>query len=1056
MTFKEYDGSDDQVFSPFFKLKGSVFGVVFTKTGNAATVARFVGVLTRAGDGISVINSLGSDSTTDALSAAQGKALKEEIDSHVVKNVFTASHVSSGTMRITGYLDGDTHSSTIPRGELIAFKIPTGTVLTGEGRIQWTTGANAIGIRNDAGLLITPVSGAFSVGDMVAFVYTGTDFRLIANLTRQTGLTNSLTSDSTTTGLTANRGKELKDAIDNLDIPTVENSLNSMSTENALSAFQGRALNARTPTANPGASKYWGTDSSSNLGWFNVPQGGGGGGTTNIQVVPNLNSTSDTAALAASQGKILAGRIKEPIDNLESDNGEVPLSANQGQILDTKITAVRDEYVPKTDIANNLTTEDAGKVLDARQGKELRDLFVDVSPKNYYASTASGVTIAITGYAGGGALPTNLPTGELIVTRIPTGLTLTGEPRFSWGPTQGGSPGVIRDLDGNTLSVASNYFSIGDVIALVHTGSEICLVANFTKIRGVVDSLESDSTTEALTANQGKILNEKIASAPSNDFFATSKGTATNNNISVDSYYDGTDKPDDPPLNSLMCFEVPTGIVNTRSVSITWSTTHSYSLHDFQNDPIGTGHSLFEAEDVIAVIWDGSRFRFVVNLSRTDAVEIDDIANNLTTDTAGKVLDARQGKALKDIIDNLPIPTAEQLGRIPTANPPANKVWKSDSNSDVGWFDDTSGGSEPVEVIDNLNSGRRDAALSANQGMYLNSLIPSTTLLSRIPADNPGNNKVWATNENGAPAWRDNTGGGGGGGNAPSFTVIDSLGSSSRDDALSARQGMILDGKIKEPIDNLESNSTESPLSANQGRLLYGEIQNLPNIYVLKTDVENSLSQRTEGKVLDARQGRALKELIDRGISPRNYFAVTKLGSTTFHIETYKNGDSLPTNPTVDSLITFQVPSGFDVIGTPHVQWGSGSSSSLHYSDETTPVSANHGLFNVGEEIIIRSFISSNEHRFAYVSNITRVAVEDNVTSTSGINALSANQGRLLNAKIPSSDLLGRIPTANPPANKVWKSNANAEVGWFDDSQGGGGGGGSSPSFEVINRAKQY
>lgn len=30
-----------------------------------------------------------------------------------------------------------------------------------------------------------------------------------------------------------------------------------------------------------------------------------------------------------------------------------------------------------------------------------------------------------------------------------------------------------------------------------------------------------------------------------------------------------------------------------------------------------------------------------------------DVANNLTTETAGKVLDARQGKALKDLIDGL-------------------------------------------------------------------------------------------------------------------------------------------------------------------------------------------------------------------------------------------------------------------------------------------------------------------------------------------------------------------------------------------------------------------
>ena len=33
-------------------------------------------------------------------------------------------------------------------------------------------------------------------------------------------------------------------------------------------------------------------------------------------------------------------------------------------------------------------------------------------------------------------------------------------------------------------------------------------------------------------------------------------------------------------------------------------------------------------------------------------VDTDDIANNLTTTTSGKVLDARQGKALADLIGN--------------------------------------------------------------------------------------------------------------------------------------------------------------------------------------------------------------------------------------------------------------------------------------------------------------------------------------------------------------------------------------------------------------------
>lgn len=43
--------------------------------------------------------------------------------------------------------------------------------------------------------------------------------------------------------------------------------------------------------------------------------------------------------------------------------------------------------------------------------------------------------------------------------------------------------------------------------------------------------------------------------------------------------------------------------------------------------------------------------------SEVGALSASDVANNLTTTAAGKVLDARQGKALKDLIDGITVPT---------------------------------------------------------------------------------------------------------------------------------------------------------------------------------------------------------------------------------------------------------------------------------------------------------------------------------------------------------------------------------------------------------------
>lgn len=58
------------------------------------------------------------------------------------------------------------------------------------------------------------------------------------------------------------------------------------------------------------------------------------------------------------------------------------------------------------------------------------------------------------------------------------------------------------------------------------------------------------------------------------------------------------------------------------------------------------------------------------------------------------------------------------------------------------------------------------------------------------------------------------------GGGGSSITVVDNLNSDSSTDALSAKQGKVLDGKIPVVVDNLTSDSSTSALSAKQGNQL--------------------------------------------------------------------------------------------------------------------------------------------------------------------------------------------------------------------------------------------
>lgn len=70
---------------------------------------------------------------------------------------------------------------------------------------------------------------------------------------------------------------------------------------------------------------------------------------------------------SVTYAKLVSGLV---VDNLTTDDANKILSAKQGKVLeDTKIA--------KSDIVDNLTTDDASKVLSAKQGKVLNDLIGD-------------------------------------------------------------------------------------------------------------------------------------------------------------------------------------------------------------------------------------------------------------------------------------------------------------------------------------------------------------------------------------------------------------------------------------------------------------------------------------------------------------------------------------------------------------------------------------------------------------------------------------------------------------------------------------------------------
>lgn len=302
-------------------------------------------------------------------------------------------------------------------------------------------------------------------------------------------------------------------------------------------------------------------------------------------------------------------RVADVNNTLTSSSTDKPLSAAMGKKLN-------DEKLAKTDVVNNLTTTDTTKALSAAQGEVLNNRFkYNYIPIKFSAINNTSDSATIKGYMG------NID-GNVLVTRLTSGATLIDSSSEDW---------VITPQEVSTSKVVfvglklQSFCIATKTITVTISGSNYTNMAVITADRyvpNVVNNLTSSDTANALSAAQGKALNDKISALGS---VYRIKGSKTN--ISEVLALTNAKAGDVWNVTNTFTLGGKPYPANTNVVCITATSSSDHGEGNW--DPLGG----------------------TVDLSTY--VPKSDIVDNLSTSDSKKPLSAKQGLALATMITEL-------------------------------------------------------------------------------------------------------------------------------------------------------------------------------------------------------------------------------------------------------------------------------------------------------------------------------------------------------------------------------------------------------------------
>lgn len=324
-------------------------------------------------------------------------------------------------------------------------------------------------------------------------------------------------------------------------------------------------------------------------------------------ILINISTPTKYVVEAVEDSSLL--READVANSLTLTSTTTPLSAAMGKKL-------QDEKLAKSDVVNNLDTTDASKALSAAQGKALNDKFNGNKININFSATSNSIDNAtIKGYMG------NID-GTTLVRKLTYGANLVDSSSDDWVIT-------LQEVSATKVSFTGIRFAGFNLysknISVTISGSNY---TNMTVAQGsrfvpaINNTLTSTSTSEALSAAQGKALNDKISALGS---VYRIKGSKTN--ISEVLALTDAKVGDAWNVTNAFTFGGKPYPANTNVVCITATST---SDHDENNwDPLGG----------------------TVDLSTY--VPKSDIVDNLSTSDSKKPLSAKQGLALATMITEL-------------------------------------------------------------------------------------------------------------------------------------------------------------------------------------------------------------------------------------------------------------------------------------------------------------------------------------------------------------------------------------------------------------------